>query len=39
MPFTTWKQEEINRDRKTYLLMNSGGFVIVVTNDSLNDIK
>ena len=37
MSFTTWKQEEINRDRKTYLLMTAGGFVIVVTNDSLND--
>ena len=49
MPFTAWKQEERNRDRdrdrdrKTYLLwknlftMTSGGFVIVVTNNSLND--
>ena len=36
MPFTPWKQEERNRDRKTYVL---GGFAIVVTNNSLDDNK
>ena len=41
MPFTALKQEERNRqrDRKTYLLWLQRGFMIVVTNSSLNDSK
>ena len=38
MPFTAWKQEEINR-QKSLFTMTSGGFMIVVTNKSLNDSK
>ena len=42
MPFTAWKLEERNRhrDRKTYVFtMTSGGFVILVTNNSFIDGK
>jgi hypothetical protein len=39
MPFTAWKQEGRNRDRKNLFTMISGGFVIVVKNNSLNDSK
>ena len=36
MPFTAWKQEEKNR-HKDLFTMTSGGFVIIVTINSLND--
>ena len=43
MPFTAWKQKEINRnrdrDRKKLLTVTLGGFVAIVTNNSLNDSK
>ena len=39
MPFTAWKQEERNRhrDRNNLFTMTSGGFMIVITNNSIND--
>ena len=41
MLFTAWKQEEKNRHRdgKNLVIMTSGGFMIVVTNNSLNESK
>ena len=42
MPFTAWKHTERNRhrDRKKYIFSEvSGGFVIPVRNNSLNDSK
>ena len=38
MPFTAWKQEGRNR-HKNLFTMTSGGFVIVVNNNSFNDSK
>ena len=41
MPLTAWKHTERNRhtDRKKYLSQTSGGCVIPVRNNSLNDSK
>ena len=42
MPFTAWKQEERNRHRdrqKNLFTMTLGDFVIIITNNSLNDSK
>ena len=39
MPFIAWEQEERNRhrDKKNLFTMTSGGFMVIVTNNSLND--
>ena len=43
MPFTAWKNTERNRhrdrDRKKIFTITSGGFVIVVRNNSFIDSK
>ena len=42
MPFTVWKQEERNRHRdrqKNLFTMTSGGFMIIVRNNSFIDSK
>ena len=41
MPFTAWKQKEKNRprDRKNLFTMTLGGFVVAITNNSLNGSK
>ena len=40
MPFTARQQEERNRDRdRDRFTITSGGFVVVVRNNSLNDRK
>ena len=38
MPFTAWKNKERNRQKNVFT-MTSGGFVIVVRNNSLNYSK
>ena len=41
LPFTAWKEEERNRhrDKKNLFTMTSGGFMIVVRNNSFIDSK
>ena len=40
MRFTEWKEEKKQTQRqKNLFTMTSGGFLIVVTNSSLNDSK
>ena len=39
MPFTAWKKQRKKQRQKNVFPMTSGGFVIVVRNNSLNDSK